>query len=110
MNDDSNELNDHDPLRDLVHQSLVSDKLGPSAELRSALEQRLDDEALVSPAPPKPAKDRRVVRPWHMALLLTAALAVMVYLSLPEQWKFGNVASNGWTGYPAQDVASVDQK
>src|SRR4051812_9627327 len=91
-------------LRDLVHQSLVSDKLAPSAELRSALEQRLEDEerldsdALVSPAPPKAAKTsksaRRVVRSWQLALLLSAALVVMVYFSLPEQWKF--VASNDW--------------
>jgi secreted protein with Ig-like and vWFA domain len=106
-----NEPSDHDSLRDLVHQSLVSDKLSPSAELRSAVEQKLDEETLVSPAPPMPEKEhRRLVRPWHMALLLTAALAVMVYLSLPEQWRFGYVASNGWTSYPASNMASVNQK
>jgi Ca-activated chloride channel family protein len=84
----------HDPLRDLIHQSLVSDKLTPSAELQAELEQRLaspesSDEVVVSPAKREPEKKprRRIVRAWHMALVVTAVLAVMVYLSLPERWQ-----------------------
>jgi Ca-activated chloride channel family protein len=103
----------HDPLRDLIHQSLVSDKLTPSAELRSELEQRLDDEVVVSPAKPQPETKprRRILRAWHVALVVAAALVVMVYFSLPEKWQ-RMVSVNGWTAYPQAERgdwrASVD--
>lgn len=121
--------NDHspDPLRDLIHQSLVSDKLSadmlaPSAELRTALDarldQRLDDEAVITPAKPQPQEKprRRIVRPWHMALVITAVLAVMVYLSLPEKWKqlagVNNVdLKGGWSRQVDQEesIAASEQ-
>jgi Ca-activated chloride channel family protein len=91
----------HDPLRDLIHQSLVSDKLAASMELRSELEQRLDDEVVISPAkPPAETKPRRrILRAWHVALVVTAALVVMVYFSLPEKWQRADRVI-GWTFYP----------
>src|SRR4051794_27608341 len=90
----------HDTLRNLIHQSLISDKLTPSAELRTAIEQRLDAEIVVSPVKPQPIKPRRRVRAWHMALVAAAALVVVVYFSLPNRWKHELELRGGWTSNP----------
>jgi Ca-activated chloride channel family protein len=85
----SDELNNHDPLRELIHQSLAADQLAPSADLRFAVEQRLDEELVTPPPlPEKPAKPGRRGRTWQIALLVTAATVLLVWFTLPQNvWR-----------------------